>query len=108
VLFDLPYIIFLRNVSFLEELSETLPKMYIGRRIKCLLFLADFTEKLITSIDFRKILRCTYNFINICLMGAELFHEDEHTHDKANSQSLLAISRTRLQIIANVYVIPEH
>jgi hypothetical protein len=32
VWFDLPYIFFLRNVSFLEELSEILSKMYIGLR----------------------------------------------------------------------------
>jgi hypothetical protein len=57
--FDLPHIFFLRNVSFLKEMNEILSKMYIGLRIKCLLFLAEFTETCIFSTDFRKLLRYT-------------------------------------------------
>ena len=40
-----------------EKLREILSKMYIGLRVKCLLFLSDFNETCVFSTDFRKILK---------------------------------------------------
>ena len=54
--FDILYSFFLKHFSFLGELSEIWSKVYIGRHVKCPLFLSDFNETWIFSTDFRKIL----------------------------------------------------
>jgi hypothetical protein len=57
--------------------------MYIGPHVKYTLFLSDFNETRISSINF-PINSEISNFVKICLVGAELFHADRH--DDSNSR----------------------
>jgi len=51
--------------------------MYIGRHVKCSLFLSDFNQILSISTDFRGTLKIQ-NFIKIRPVEAELSHADRH------------------------------
>ena len=52
--------------------------MYIGFQVKYALYLSDFNENGIPSIDFRKKTQIS-NFIKIRPVGAELLHADGRT-----------------------------
>ena len=52
-------------------------EIYIGVRVKCSLFLADFNETKIFSIEFRKIL--DIKFHENSLVGGELLRADRQT-----------------------------
>jgi len=72
LIFSAPF--FLKNVSFLEELGNVLSKMYISLHVNYpLLFLSDFNETEIFSIDFRKNFQ-TSNLMKILPVGAVLLH----------------------------------
>jgi len=49
--------------------------MHIGLHVKYPLFLSDFNENSVFSIDLRKITKYKF-FIKIRKLGAKLFHED--------------------------------
>ena len=55
--FDFLCTLCLKHLSFSEELTEILLKMYTGLHVKYPLFLLDFNEIRILSTDFRKILK---------------------------------------------------
>jgi len=61
--------------------------MYIGLHVKCLLFMSDYDETWIFSIDFLKINEISI-FMIICLVEADLFHVDRQRdiHDEAISR----------------------
>jgi len=60
--------------------------MYNGLHVKYRLFLSNFNETLIYSIDFPKML--TYkNFMKICPLGAELFRVDGWTETDRRDKS---------------------
>jgi len=96
----------LKHISFCEDFSEILSQMYIGFRVKYLLFLSYFNETWNFSTDFRKILK-VYNFIKSHLFsgswlvsyGHRVGRTDGRTgrQTRLNQQSLFAILRTRLK-----------
>jgi hypothetical protein len=57
VCFDFFYSFRLQRISFYEEFSEILSKMYIGPHVKYPLFLSDFNETRIFSTHFRKMFK---------------------------------------------------
>jgi hypothetical protein len=64
---------------------EILSKLYIGLRVKYVLFLSDFNETLI----FDRFSESTQilNFMNIRPVEAELFHSDKRTGGKRHEVS---------------------
>jgi hypothetical protein len=60
--------------------------MYIGRHVKCPLFLPDFNKNLLSLMDFQDTLK--YRNKKILPFGGELFHADGQTdrHDEANTR----------------------
>jgi len=55
--FDFLYKFCLKHLSFEEEMSEILLKMYIVFHVKYPLYLSNFNETLIFSTDFQEILK---------------------------------------------------
>ena len=53
--------------------------MYKGLHARYPLFMSDFNKTLIFSTDFSKNPQIS-NFMEIRLVGAEIFHADEQTH----------------------------
>ena len=100
VCFDFLYKFSLKYFSFQQEMSEILPKMYIGLLVKYWLFLSHFNEIWI----FAKLFLSSKNtqisiFVKICTVRAELLHANRRTdiHDEANRPFIFCnFLRTRL------------
>jgi hypothetical protein len=60
--------------------------MYIGLHVQYLLFMSDFNETWCFSTDFQKKNTQMSNFMNIRLVGAELFRADGQTANNRFSQ----------------------
>ena len=72
------YTKFVWNIShFVEEFSEILSYMYVGFRVKYQSFAPDLKEAQIFVTNFREVQR--RNFMEVCPVGAELFHADRQT-----------------------------
>ena len=66
----------LKHFLFEEELSEIWSKFYSFPHVMCPILLSGFDETWNLSAYFRKYV---LNFMNVCLVGAELFHADRWT-----------------------------
>jgi hypothetical protein len=78
--FNFLYTFCLKYLSFYEELSEVLSKIYIGPRVKYPLLLSDCNKTLIFWRFPKKNIQMS-NFMKILRVGAEFFNGgDERTH----------------------------
>jgi hypothetical protein len=80
--------VFLLSLRLLSEtfiiLRRIQREMHIGLQVTCLFLLSDFNE----NLNFRDIFsKCSQisNFIQICLVGAELFLVDRVTDRQADT-----------------------